>query len=139
MRTMIAIQTVMLAMSLSLPGCDDAKEDKAKKPTAAADKAKDEPKADPGKDKSAAGGLAAATDDTAPDADADADPLAGIDKRVVRAAALAKKIEAEPEKAGDILDAAGLQRDEFEDLIFEISADASLAKQYQAAMVAQTG
>jgi hypothetical protein len=137
MRTMIAIQTVMLAMSLSLPGCDDAKEDKAKKPTAAADKAKDEPKADPGKDKSAAGGLAAATDDTAPDADAD--PLAGIDKRVVRAAALAKKIEAEPEKAGDILDAAGLQRDEFEDLIFEISADASLAKQYQAAMVAQTG
>lgn len=137
MRTMIAIQTLMLAMSLSLPGCDDAKEDMAKKPTAAPDKAKGEPKADPGKDKGAAGGLAAATDDTAPDADAD--PLAGIDKRVVRAAALAKKIEAEPEKAGDILDAAGLQRDEFEDLIFEISADASLAKQYQAAMVAQTG
>lgn len=137
MRTMIAIQTSLLAMALSLPGCDDAKEDAAKKPTAAADKTKAEPKADPGKDKGAAGGLAAATDDTAPDADAD--PLAGIDKRVVRAAALAKKIEAEPEKAGDILDAAGLQRDEFEDLIFEISADASLAKQYQAAMVAQTG
>lgn len=136
MRTMICTLTAALLVW----GCDDAKEDAAKKPadpapgaSAPADKAAAK---SPGA--AAAGGIAAATDDAA-SGDADDDPLAGIDKRVVRAAALAKKIEAEPEKAGDILDAAGLQRDEFEDLIFEISADASLAKQYQAAMVAQTG
>jgi hypothetical protein len=79
-------------------------------------------------------------DSTPPAADAEPtdDPLAGIDTRVQRAAMLAKKIEAEPEKAGDILDAAGLARDEFEDLIFEISTDPGLAKQYEAAILAQT-
>jgi hypothetical protein len=80
----------------------------------------------------------AAKIDPANDADPVDDPLAGIDKRVQRAAMLAKKIEAEPEQAGDILDAAGLARDDFEDLIFEISTDPGLAKQYEAAIVAQT-
>jgi hypothetical protein len=137
MRTMIKTTIWMLTAGLVVLGCDDAKEDAAKKPTASAPASAGKAGADKGAGPSAAGGIAAATDDAA--AAPDDDPLAGIDKRVVRAAALAKKIEAAPEKAGDILDAAGLERDEFEDLIFEISADASLAKQYQAAMVAQTG
>lgn len=133
MRTIIC----MLAAALVLTGCDDAKEGSPKTaPDKTAAAAAGEPSAK-GAGAGAAAGVAAATDAAA--APSDTDPLASIDKRVMRAATLAKKIEAEPEKAGDILDAAGLERDEFEDLIFEISADATLAKQYQAAMVAQTG
>lgn len=124
---------VALALfGLSSAGCDDGKKVEPSAKTEAPGKA-----AAGAPPAAAAGAVAAAGEPSA--AEDAADPLADIDKRVQRAAALAKKIEAEPEKAGDILDAAGLGRDEFEELIFEISADASLAKQYQAAMVAQTG
>jgi len=70
-----------------------------------------------------------------PLAEASDGALAGLDARVVRAAEVARNIDAQPERVTEILDAAGLKRAEFEDLIFEISAEPSLAQQYRLAMV----
>jgi hypothetical protein len=55
-----------------------------------------------------------------------------LDERVVKAAGLAKKIEADPAKADDILAEAGLDRASFDALIYEVSAP-ELAEQYRLA------
>jgi hypothetical protein len=55
-----------------------------------------------------------------------------LDERVVKAAGLAKKIEADPAKADDVLAEAGLDRAGFEALIYEVSAP-ELAEQYRLA------
>ena len=60
--------------------------------------------------------------------------LAALDKRVSRAAKLAREIEKKPENADNILDAADLDRAGFEDLMYTIGADPALSKQYQLAL-----
>lgn len=60
--------------------------------------------------------------------------FAALDKRVSRAAKLAREIEKKPENADDILDAADLDRAGFEELMYTIGADPALSKQYQLAL-----
>jgi hypothetical protein len=73
------------------------------------------------------------TADTKDDGGA-AEPVeAVLDERVVKAAGLAKKIEAEPGKADEILTQAGLDRAAFEALIYEVSRG-ELAEQYRLAL-----
>lgn len=64
----------------------------------------------------------------------EAEILAALDKRVQRAAKLAREIEKKPEDADSILEAADLDREGFEALIYTIGADPGLSKQYQLAM-----
>lgn len=90
-----------------------------------------------------AGAGAGADADAEADAGADAgaggepsdeDVFATLDKRVQRAAKLAKEIEAKPGDATTILEAADLDRAAFEELIYSIGSDPELSKQYQLAM-----
>lgn len=55
-----------------------------------------------------------------------------LDARVVKAAGLADKIEADPSKTDEILAEAGLDRASFEALIYEVSTP-ELAEQYRLA------
>lgn len=55
-----------------------------------------------------------------------------LDDRVVKAAGLAKKIEADPARADEILAEAGLDRVSFDALIYEVSTP-ELAEQYRLA------
>ena len=55
----------------------------------------------------------------------------------MKAASLAKKIEADPTKADDILAEAGLDRASFEALIYEVSTS-ELADQYRLARARET-
>ena len=118
--------TGLVGLSLALGACDkgDAGAKDAKKTTPAKD-AKDA-KGTPGDTKVAVG------DDGA--ADSAADPAAdeALDERVVKAAELAKKIEADPAKADDILAEAGMDRAAFDALLHEVSAP-GLAEQYRLA------
>ena len=137
-------------MALGLGGCDGgAKEDKAKTAAKGKDKAgaaKAGDAAGKGGDApakvgeapaKAEGGAIEAADDggeAEPDAPGEGDLVATLDKRVQRAAKLAKEIESRPTEADDILDAADLDREGFEDLIYTIGADPALSKQYQLAL-----
>ncbi len=78
----------------------------------------------------AKGGDVKAGDAKGGDAKADADEP--LDERVVKAAGLAKKIEADPSKTDEILSEAGLDRAGFEALIYEVSKP-ELAEQYRLA------
>lgn len=61
-----------------------------------------------------------------------------LDERVVKAAGLAKKIEADPAKADEILAEAGLDRASFDALIYEVSKP-ELAEQYRLARARDEG
>lgn len=72
-------------------------------------------------------------------ADGGAEPAADVfDERVVKAAGLAKKIEAEPARADEILAEAGLDRAAFDALIYEVSTP-ELAEQYRLARARDAG
>ncbi len=73
---------------------------------------------------------AAAADDAD---DADDDDFAGYDPRVAKAAQLAAKITADPQRADDLLAAADLDRDELDALMYEIANDPDLTTQYRMA------
>lgn len=60
-----------------------------------------------------------------------------LDERVVKAASLAKKIEADPSKADEVLAEAGLDRASFDALILEVSTP-ELAEQYRLARARET-
>lgn len=144
----------ILVSALCLLGaCDsgsDASKDKAGKQAKADKGGKDKAgkaSADAGKDKAgkdAGKGEPAGKDATnaaaaegGEDGEEEATPeqiVAALDKRVRRAAKLAREIETTPDKASEILEVAGLDRDAFEALIYEIGADPDLAQQYQVAM-----
>jgi hypothetical protein len=71
--------------------------------------------------------------------DGGAEPAADVfDERVVKAAGLAKKIEAEPARADEILAEAGLDRTAFDALIYEVSTP-ELAEQYRLARARDAG
>jgi hypothetical protein len=121
--------TTVIGLGLALGACGQGgKDDK----TAAKD-GKDAKKDAKGK----AGD--AKTDAKKGDVKADeAEPELAFDDRVVKAANLAKKIEADPSKADDILAEAGLDRPGLEALMFEISTP-ELADQYRLARARAQG
>ena len=117
--------TGVVGLALSLGACDSGEKKGDDKSAKAGGKKADGKKAD-GK---AADGKSG---DAAGDAGGDeADEK--FDDRVVKAAGLAKKIEANPDKADEILAEAGTNREEFEALIYEVSRP-ELAEQYRLAM-----
>jgi len=120
--------TSMIGLCLALGACGQGGD--AKKDTKDAKDAK-------GKTAEAKGGDAKkATDVEAGDTkagDTKAEPVdVPLDERVVKAASLAKKIEADPSKTDEILAEAGLDRASFEALIYEVSTP-ELAEQYRLA------
>jgi hypothetical protein len=132
--------TTVVGLSLTLGACDGGKKDDK----AAAKDTKDK-KGDP---KAAAKGDVKAGDAKVADAKAGdakaADAKAAepadepFDARVVKAAGLAKKIEADPTKADEILAEAGLDRTSFDALIYEVSTP-ELAEQYRLARARNEG
>ena len=136
-------------LSLGIGGCDSGAKDDGKAKTAAkgakagdaAGKGGAPAKVGEAPAK-AEGGAVEAADDGGDEAEAEAeeeapsegDLVATLDKRVQRAAKLAKEIGSRPTEADDILDAADLDREGFEDLIYTIGADPALSKQYQVAL-----
>ena len=124
----------VLGLSLALGACGGGTDGKtaSKDAKGAVDK-KGDPK---GAKPDAKGGDVKApdtkTEDPKPAAD---EPL---DERVVKAASLAKKIEADPSKTDEILAEAGLDRASFDALIYEV-AKPELAEQYRLAMARNEG
>lgn len=122
--------TSLLSVSLGLGACGNQGENKtAAKDTKDAKKAGD--KKTPGDVKAGdakAGDVKAGDTKTGVDAPVD-EPL---DERVVKAASLAKKIEADPSKADEVLAEAGMDRASFDALILEVSTP-ELAEQYRLA------
>lgn len=53
---------------------------------------------------------------------------------VQRAVAIAKAIEADPDATEQILETHGLTADDFEQMMYEISADPALSKAYEAGL-----
>jgi hypothetical protein len=130
------IWTSVLGLSLALGACDNSDSKTASKDKkGATDKKGAADKKGPDADKK--GGDLKAGDTKAGDK---AEPAADepLDERVVKAAGLAKKIEAEPAKADDILAEAGLDRASFEVLIYEVSKP-GLAEQYRLARARDEG
>lgn len=136
-------------LALGMGGCDSGSKTAAKGAKADADKGGGAPaKVGEAPAKADDGGAVEAADDAAgveAEAEADAeeeapgegDLVASLDERVQRVAKLAKEIESRPTEADDILDAADLDREGFEDLIYEIGADPALSKQYQVALASE--
>jgi hypothetical protein len=56
------------------------------------------------------------------------------DQRVALAAAAAKEIQADPDRVDAILERHDLTQERFEDLLYEIAADAELSRKYQVAL-----
>jgi hypothetical protein len=115
----------VLGLSLALGACDKGETDGK---TAAKDTKAKDTKAKTG---DAKGGDVKAVDTKA--GDVEAEPPDTFDERVVKAAGLAKKIEAEPARADEILTEAGLDRDAFDALLYEVSKEPELAEQYRLA------
>jgi hypothetical protein len=115
--------TVGLALPLALGACGQGDSDN-----------KSATKDVKGKEADAKGAAVKAGDkgEVVADADADADADQPLDERVIKAAGLAKKIEADPTRADDILAEAGLDRARFDALIYEVSTP-ELAEQYRLA------
>ncbi len=123
----------LVGLSLALGACD--KGDAKGKDTKTAAKDKDakgkDAKGKDAKDAKDAKGTEVAKADGG--ADADAEPEADVfDERVVKAAELANKIDAEPSRAEEILTEAGMDRDSFYALLYEVSTP-ELAEQYRLA------
>lgn len=142
------LMVVGLGLALGVGGCDSGTTEDRAKTAAKAGDAADKGGAAPAKvgeapAKADDGGAVEAADDGGGDdaegeaedeAPSEGDLVASLDKRVQRAAKLAKEIESRPTEADDILDAADLDREGFEDLIYAIGADPALSKQYQVAL-----
>jgi hypothetical protein len=129
--------TSVMGLSLALGACGQGDAGKDGKTAA-----KDGKKVDA---KDAKKGDVKANDAKANDAKVDAKADGGdepaedvLDERVVKAAGLAKKIEAEPARADEILAEAGLDRTAFNTLIYEVSTS-ELAEQYRLARARDAG
>lgn len=126
--------TTLVSSLLALGACDKGDANTAKTDTKA--KAGDaKAKAGDAKAGDVKAGDAKAGDAKADDAKADVDVF---DERVEKAAGLAKKIEAEPARADEILAEAGLDRSSFDALIYEVSTP-ELAEQYRLARAREDG
>lgn len=130
--------TTVVGLSLTLGACDGGKKDDktAAKDTKDKKSEKGDPKA-PAKAGDVKPGDVKAGDAKA--AEPKAEPAdEPFDARVVKAAGLAKKIEADPTKADEILAEAGLDRAGFDALIYEVSTP-ELAEQYRLARARNEG
>lgn len=56
------------------------------------------------------------------------------DQKVALAATIAKEIQAHPDQGTEILKKHNLTQDQFENLLYEIAADAELTQKYQTAL-----
>jgi hypothetical protein len=112
------ITTTMFGFVLALGACDKGDADKGDK-QAKTDKT--DKKADDKADEAAEGG-------EAPEVEAPS-----LDPKVEKAVAVANQIAASPEQADSILEEAGLDRDSFEALLYEIAKDPELSKSYAVA------
>jgi hypothetical protein len=88
------------------------------------------------KDAGAKGG--AKKDPKAANQTPDADPgeqvdIPALDPKVEQAVSLANKISAKPEAADTILEEAGMNREAFETLLYEIARDPEMSKSYAVA------
>ncbi len=125
----------VFALCLSVGACDKGDAGSKDAKTAAKSKAGDA-KAKAGDAKAKAGDAKAG--DTKADG-GEAEPAKDVfDDRVVKAAALAEKIEADPSKADDVLEAAGMDRAALDALMYEMSQP-ELAEQYRLARARQNG
>jgi hypothetical protein len=115
MITRNTIFTILIGSTLTLAACDKGG-DKAADKTAqkAPDKKADEPKADAPKD---------GPGEPEPEAPA-------LDPKVEKAVTVANKISASPSETDTILADAGLDRDSFDKLLYEIARDPELSKSY---------
>ena len=104
------INTMILGLALALTACDKGKE--------------------PAKD-----GDNKAPTAKAPVDEPDTDPVDAptLDPKVEKAVTLANKISAAPESADSILAEAGMDREAFETLLYEIARDPELSKSYAVA------
>lgn len=118
MITRNTIFTILLGSTLTLAACDKGA-DKAADKTAekkAPEKKADEPKVDAPKD-----------GEPAPEP---APELPALDPKVEKAVTVANKISASPSDTDAILADAGLDRDSFDKLLYEIARDPELSKSY---------
>jgi hypothetical protein len=123
--------TSLLGATLGLGACGNEGADKtAAKDTKGDKKAGDKKAGDVKAGDKKAGDVKADVKDEAPVDE----PL---DERVVKAASLAKKIEADPSKADEVLAEAGMDRASFDALILEVSTP-ELAEQYRLARARET-
>ena len=133
--------TIVLGTALFAPlaACDKGGEEQAK---ADGDK-KDGDKADGDKkDADKADGDKADGDKVAAAGDGDGDAAAGdgdMDPKVKKAADLANAISAEPDRADEILEEAGVDREELDKMMYEIATDPELAAAYKDARLTTTG
>ncbi len=113
----------LLGCSLTLAACDSggAKGDDKK-----------QAKADAKTDAKTDGDAAAAAEGGEPGEGADA-AEESLDPKVEKAVTIANQISAEPDKADTILADAGMDREGFEQLLYEIARDPELSKSYAVA------
>jgi hypothetical protein len=91
---------------------------------------------DKGKDPAAAkdgGKKAPVAANNTGDKPADAAEVPALDPKVEQAVNIANKISATPESADTILEAEGMDREAFEQLLYEIARDPDLSKSYAVA------
>lgn len=112
-----------LVLALALPACGGG--DQAdKKGDKKADKKADKP------DKKA--DTQASADSAGDKGDVEAD-VPALDPKVEKAVTLANKLSAEPNRADAILEEAGMDRQSFQTLLYEIAHDPELSKSYAVA------
>jgi len=124
------MSTGLVALALTLGGCDKGDEGKGDAAKTADAKGGD---AKAGGADAKAGADAAAADG-GDQAEAEADV---VDPKVVKAVELAKKIAADPENADAILEQAGMDREAFNTLQYEVSQP-ELAEQYRLLMARES-
>lgn len=115
------IKTAMFGLALTLFACGDASKDAGKK-----DGDKKTPASKTEKD----AGEIAEKDKPTEEPEVEAPSL---DPKVEQAVTLANKISAQPDAADSILEEAGLDRESFEKLLYEIARDPELSKSYAVA------
>lgn len=102
--------TILLGSTLTLAACDKG--------------------ADKGADKAAAKAPDKNADGVKAPGDGDAPKASSLDPKVERAVTVANKISASPSDTDAILADAGLDRDSFDKLLYEIARDPELSKSY---------
>lgn len=126
MRTFIETTLFAFSITLAATACDSGEAGDAKAEAG-------EVKAEAGEAKAEAGTPEAAADAGAAeagDADAEVAEAEPLDPKVEKAVTLANDIAATPANADTILEAAGMDRESFEALLYEIAKDPDLSKSY---------
>lgn len=107
--------TMLIGTALTLSACDKGADKKADKAAQAGKQDKQDKKVDE------------------PTSDGDQPEAPSLDPKVEQAVTVANKISANPGDADAILADAGLDRDSFDKLLYEIARDPELSKSYAVA------